>query len=407
MPLSKDITDWLSRQQLKNFRLDLGPITKALQLFNNPQNNYDSIHIVGTNGKGSTAAFLRSLFMGLGYKTGLMTSPHLLDVRERIQIDHQLVSTAAFNELLHKIRNTLHNEDDLSYFEILTLAGFEYFSQMGIDIAIVEAGMGGRFDATNVLQPKVAVFTPISMDHEKYLGDTIEKIAEEKCAILKSDTIVVSAPQQATVAKIIEAHCANLKLKLHWADPSKITTPLGLAGQHQKANAATALLAAQVLLPMTEMKNIYPKTFQTTQWPGRLQYLQHNPTILIDGAHNRAGIETLANYLQEKHPHQKIHFLIGVLEDKNWETMFAPLARLAERFICVTPPTERGLPACRLATALKPLGKPTEVFDKPLSQVLQSLLATASPKDLFVATGSLYMIGDLLHVSSNTIKTSA
>lgn len=382
-----EIEDYLGRIAKKDFRQSLEPMREACLLFNNPQETFTTIHIAGTNGKGSTAAFLNSILQKAGYQVGLMTSPHLIDVTERIQINRQPIGWEALGELIQEIRPVLPSEDCLSYFEMMTLAGFEYFSKMGVDIAVIETGMGGRLDATNVIRPQVAVLTPVSHDHEKYLGETLMQIAAEKCGILKREMTVVSAPQTEEVAFVIEEHCQRLNLELIGADPSTITTPLGLKGGHQKVNAACALTAAQLLLADDLIDEMAAEALQDTSWPGRLQYL--TPNFLIDGAHNKAGIKTLAAYLKESHPGQKIHFLVGCLADKNWQTMFEPLVELAERFFCVTPPSERALPAVQLADHLQKYGKPVE-WQEGLN------LPQISEPDLLVACGSLYMIGELL-----------
>lgn len=390
------IQEYFKRLAKKDFRKDLEPMREACLLLNNPQTTYASVHIAGTNGKGSTAAFLSTLLQSMGYQVGLMTSPHLLDVRERIQINQTPISWEALAELVGDIRRLLSDEEYLSYFEMLTLLGFEYFSKMGVDIAVIETGLGGRFDATNVIQPQVAVLTPISLDHEMFLGNSITKIAHEKCGILKPEMRVISAPQKPEVAVIIEKTCKKWGLALQWADPEKIQFPLGLPGEFQKMNAAAAHLAAEALLENKIPSATCEYAFQKTSWAGRLQYLQENPCVLIDGAHNIASLECLAQYLKEKHPDKKIHFLVGSLRDKNWKTMFAPLASLATRFIAVTPQTSRALKPSLLAQILASYGQPVESFKDPIPNVFKRVLASLDSKDLLVATGSLYVVGEVL-----------
>ena len=391
-----EIKKYLEGMGYKDFRLNLEPMREACSLLNNPQDNFASIHIVGTNGKGSTAAFLRSLLTASGYATGLITSPHLIDFRERVQINHNWITWEALAELADQIRTTLPEENFLSYFEMMTLIGFEYFSRMGVDVAVVEAGMGGRFDATNVLKPQVAVITPISLDHQSYLGETLEKIAREKCGILKPEMAVVSAPQPAPAAGVIKAKCLELGLPLIWADPEQIRVPLGLKGGHQKTNAACALLAAKALIEEELVDSVAEEALKNTAWPGRLEYLSKEPTILVDGAHNPAGIQTVADYLIANHSRQKICFMLGAMKDKNFKEMIEPLIPLAERFVCVAPNTPRALPTKDLAALLKPFGKPVEVIDKPIQKAIFDLIATLSPEEMLVATGSLYVVGEVL-----------
>lgn len=382
-----EIESYLERIAKRDFRPTLVPMQEVCQRLGNPQNDYTMVHIAGTNGKGSTAAFLSSILQRAGYSVGLITSPHLIDVSERIQINRQSITWEALWEVIEKIRQTLPENDFLSYFEMMTLAGFEYFSQMGVDIAVVETGMGGRLDATNVVTPQVAVLTSISHDHEKYLGNTLMQITQEKCGILKQNCSVVSAPQTEEVSFVIEERCRELSLELCWADPEKIAFPLGLKGEHQKINAACALAAASLLLADDLIEEMATSALKTTEWPGRLQYLQ--PNFLIDGAHNRGGIKTLAAYLKEAHREQPIHFLLGVLEDKNWQTMFEPIIPLASHFTCVTPPSSRALPARKLAEHLKR-------FEKPVACLENFTLPPRQDQELLVATGSLYMVGETL-----------
>ncbi|OGQ44340.1 MAG: hypothetical protein A2W61_05350, partial [Deltaproteobacteria bacterium RIFCSPLOWO2_01_44_7] len=329
-------------------------------------------------------------------KTGLITSPHLVDVRERIQINRENISWEALTELIKNIRALLPEEEYLSYFEMTTLVGFEYFSKMGIDIAIVETGLGGRLDATNILKPQVAILTPITLDHQIYLGDSVTKIALEKCGIVKPEMTVVSAPQVEEAALVIEESCQKLGVELKWADPETIDFPLNLKGEYQKTNAACALEAAKVLLIEDLVESIAPNALAKTEWEGRLQTICEKPTILLDGAHNIAALESLAQYLVATYPERKINFLVGALKDKNWVEMFAPLAPVAKRFVCVTPPSERGLPAQELANHLKEFGKPVEVFEESPAKALKTLVSQMTPSDLAVATGSLYVVGDIL-----------
>ena len=392
------IEEYLQKISQKDFRQTLEPMREVCRLLNNPQENYPTIHIAGTNGKGSAAAFLSSILQAAGLRVGLITSPHLISPTERIQINRQDISWEALSETIQKIQSVLPDEEFLSYFEMMALSGFEYFSKMKVDVAVVEVGMGGRLDATNVVKPKVAVLTPISFDHETYLGNTLSKIAEEKCGILKPGMTVVSAPQSKEAACGVKEKCSQLGIKLIWADPNSVTGPLGLKGNHQKINAACAVEAAKIFLGEEEkVRAICGAALALTSWPGRLQYLR--PNMLVDGAHNAAGIQTLADYLKEAHPSQKIYFLVGALKDKNWKTMFNPLIELAKGFYCVTLDSERALPAEILLEHLKSLSphSPSSPKGTPSGHVHSpSSIPHLPPQDLLVATGSLYMVGEVL-----------
>ncbi len=394
MSTDPEIKKYLESLGHKDFRLNLEPMREACALLNNPQDTFASIHIVGTNGKGSTAAFLKSLLMASGYAVGLMTSPHLIDFRERIQINQNWITWEALAAMVQSIRSILPEEDFLSYFEMLTLVGFEYFSKIGVDVAVVEAGMGGRFDATNVLKPQVAIITPISIDHETYLGHTIEKIAKEKCGVFKSEMTVISAPQPQAARTVIEMTCKQLNLPLLWANPETISMPLGLHGTHQKINAACAIEAVKALIGDDVIDAIAPQALKNTYWPGRLDYLSKNPTLLVDGAHNPGGIETLRDHLILNHSRQKIFFLIGMLKDKNLHEMITPLLSLADHFICVKPKTPRALPAETLAEKILSFGKKVTVKTDPIREILYDLLPQLTGDQMLVATGSLYVVGE-------------
>lgn len=396
MESPQEISKFLRRISKKDFRRDLEPMREACSLLDNPQDAYPCVHIAGTNGKGSTAAFLNAILQGAGYNVGLMTSPHLIDVRERTQINRENISWEAFARLIREITTLLPREDFLSYFELMALIGFQYFAEVGVDFAVIETGLGGRLDATNVVKADVGILTPISFDHEPWLGDSLVKIAREKCGILKRGMRVISAPQTAEVSKVIEETCKHLRLELAWADPLQMTMPLGLAGDHQKINAACAWKAAGLLIPETFAEKNAAEALARTQWAGRLTRLRENPAVLVDGAHNFAGVLALAAHLKKNYAGKKIHFLIGVLRDKNWETMFTPLQNLARRFVCVTPPTGRGLAAGELAKALQAFEKPVLIRKDSIAKVFNSLLSELPPDEMLVATGSLYVVGEVL-----------
>lgn len=379
----------------KDFRCDLEPMRLSAASIGNPQWDYPTLHIVGTNGKGSAAAFLGSILSMAGLKVGLMTSPHLLDCTERIQVDHRPISWKELALLVEAIRPHLPDENFLSFFEMMTLAGFLHFRRKKVDIALIEAGMGGRLDATNLLKPEQVLVTPISPDHEAWLGNTLEQIAGEKCAVFKPGATVISAPQVPEVRGVIETKCRAWGLSLKWADPSAVCHPLGLAGEHQKTNAAVALLAAAEILQKGKLASVLPEALVKVRWPGRLQYLSRDPVLLVDGAHNRAGMEALAAYLEETHRHDKIHFWVGVLEDKDWRQMLEPLLPLAHQFSCITPCSPRALPAAALSAHFKALGKPAQAVEKIALPPLRR-------GEMSVATGSLYMVGQLLSLRTKT-----
>lgn len=396
---------YLEKIARKDFRKDLEPMREAALLLNNPQGSYPVVHIAGTNGKGSTAAFLSSILQIAGYQTGLMTSPHLLEVTERIQINRIPITAEALAGIVKEIRAALPREDDLSYFEMLTLAGFEYFSRMSVDIAVVETGLGGRFDATNIVRPQIVILTPIGMDHILHLGSSFAEIAREKCGILKPECAVVSAAQRPEVMPVIENQCRRLRLELFRADPESITTPLGLGGEHQRTNAAAARVAAGLLLSDEMEENAYEEALASTRWPGRLDSLGENPKILLDAAHNEDGIRALSRHLERNCRGQKIHLFTGVLEDKEWTRMYAPLLPLIASVTTVRPPSSRGLPASNLAEHFRSVcDKPVTAMPGSVGKAFKEVLKGISADEMLVVTGSIYVIGEVYAFSTNTPK---
>lgn len=375
-----EIAEYLDRIARSDFRAELGPVREMATICGDPQRQYKTIHIAGTNGKGSTASFLESLLRAEGLRVGLYTSPHIVSIRERIQVNRNPISEADFVATLISIRRKLARDDFLSYFEMTTLIAFEFFRQSRVDVAVIETGLGGRLDATNILQPSVTVLTPISFDHQQILGNRLAEIAREKCGIFKRGVPVVSAPQSEEVRSVIARHAVPKLSRIRWADPWEIQVPLGLQGEHQKANAATALAAAGVFL----RKEVSQEPLRKTRWPGRLEIVSTDPLVLCDAAHNFAGIQTLADFLEKNHRDKKKIFAVGVLKDKDWRQMFRPLTPLVERCHLLKLKTERGLEAAALQSCLENLGWRVE---SP-----SAVIPPLQGDEMLIVCGSIYAI---------------
>ncbi|MDO8494748.1 MAG: folylpolyglutamate synthase/dihydrofolate synthase family protein [Deltaproteobacteria bacterium] len=400
--MSKEIDSLLERIAQKDFRASLEPIRQACAWLGNPQDQFKSIHIAGTNGKGSTAAFLSSILQEAGLKVGCMTSPHLIEVEERIQIDREPIARKKFHALIEEVLTFLPEEEFLSYFEMITAVGFLYFAREKVDVAVVEVGLGGRLDATNILKPAVGVLTTIAKDHEKILGDTLVKIAKEKCGIIKKGMKIVSVAQVDEVQRVIQNDCREKNVELQVVDPSSITTPLGLKGEHQKINAAAAVAAAARhcegagSLTLFGTSSAISDGLRKTSWPGRLQILQERPTVLVDGAHNESGMQTLARYLKANWQGTKFHFFVGALREKNPELLFQPIAPLAKHFYAVSVYTDRAMTPPELKAVLDQTAVPTTALEGAIALQWKKVLSAIPADEMVVATGSLYLIGEVL-----------
>jgi len=373
-------------------KLELGPMGEALHVMREPQKGLAAVHIGGTNGKGSTAAFLSSILQRSGYRVGLFTSPHLTDVRERLQIDRQLIPEERLAQIVTGIRDELPDDRTLSFFEMLTLASFIYFKAEGVDVAVYETGLGGRLDATNVLEPAVVVITPISIDHTRYLGTTLREIAREKCGIIKRGVPTVVAYQPPEVMETIRRVCNDVGSPLVLATPDEVSSPLGLAGEHQRQNAACAVEAAHMLAEAGFALKDVDAALVATEWPGRLEVISESPKVILDGAHNLAGAETLASYVRSSIPREKAVLVIGALADKDISGMMRQLAPLFKEVICAEAPSGRAASPKDLAAAARSSDVKITV-SKDVPTALGQALGDMVGGDTLVISGSLTVIG--------------
>lgn len=398
---------YLKSLEPKAFRMELGPLLEACHLMSNPENKFPSVHISGTNGKGSTAAFVEAILSKSGYKAGLYTSPHLIDVRERIQINREMISPDDLSRITEKIRSNLPDDRHLSFFEFMTLVSFMWFAEQKVDIAVIETGLGGRLDATNVITPKVSVITPISFDHTAHLGNTLKDIATEKCGIIKRGIPTVVAYQVPQVMDVIRRFCDDIGSPLCLATPDEITSPLGLLGDHQKQNAACAVEAAGLLAQAGfKIKNV-EEAIAETKWPGRIETVSTNPRVIVDGAHNVAGAEMLASYVRHTIPREKAVLLLGVLADKDVSGIVRSLTPLFREVVCVKAPSDRAVSPKDLAAATRSSGVKVSV-EKGVSEALSKIMGSLGKDDTLIVSGSLTMVGEakLFFTKGATIKTS-
>ncbi len=405
---------YLDGLQATKIELGLDRVRTAMELLGSPERGFRSVHVAGTNGKGSTCAFLESIFRnGLGLKkTALFTSPHLVDVRERMQINRELIGEDKFAKYISKVRDATDGKVHLTYFEFLTAVAFLWFAEENVDLAVVEVGLGGRFDSTNVLMPLVSVITRVAMDHQSYLGDTIEKIAFEKAGIIKAATPVVTIDQSKEVMQVIRDVCAQKDSMLHVANPIEVMWPLSLSGRHQRENAACALAAARIVAEQHVFKELTEEvlkiSFASASWSGRLETVLDKPQVILDGAHNSNGALSLARTLQDDKSAKRRIFLLGIMADKDIDGILLKLLPLADRCVFAAPNGERSAAPARLlqrGAELFPEKKSEfEASDEDVFSALKKIVAE-EPDAQIVVAGSLYMIGEIKEgMAENKLK---
>ena len=398
---------------------DLETVRGLANAMGNPQDKTPCVHITGTNGKGSVAAFISAILKSAGYKTGTFSSPYLSSRTEQIQINGMDISNDDFagvaGEVIEKAKE-LPGENEASEFEITTVAAFEYFAKEKCDIAVIEVGMGGEYDATNIIKsPLLAVFTSISLEHSQVLGDSVEAIARVKSGIIKEKSDVVAMENAKEVTELLSSKCKsaggsftkaflpeNIKCGLSGTEFKcmfdgelqhfKLSSP----GYYQTYNASAAICAAEVLNGKgfnISYKNVREGLLNVKR-PARFELLSEKPVFIADGSHNAAAIDAMLFSLKEMFPDKKFIFITGVLRDKDYEEMLEPVLGLGKVFFTVTPHSPRGLPADKLAYYLANRGVEACSCDS-VNEAVDKALDAAGEDDVIVAFGSLYYMGEL------------
>ncbi len=382
--------------ELKTAKFGLERMDRLMREINDPHRRPGRfVHVAGTNGKGSTCAMIESGLRRAGIRTGLFTSPHLLEPTERIRIDGEPVSASDFSRAFDRVHEAAEalietGEIDLhpSYFETVTAMGFLVFREKQVDIAVIEVGLGGRLDATNVVEPELCVITPVDFDHEQFLGTTIESIAFEKAGILKRGVPVVIAPQSAEARAVILQRARELQVRMIDSEPVWIEG-LPLLGRHQMVNAATA---ATALTELGIAPGIISEGLRNTRWPGRLERLRHDPETIVDGAHNPSGARALAAYVGEHYRDPKPVLIFGVMRDKAVEEMAGILFPLFRKVIVTAPDQPRALAP---ETFLNLIDHPDLQVAANLKSALEQGLATGGP--IFIS-GSLFLVAEAMRL---------
>lgn len=387
-------------------------VSALLGRLGHPERKTRFVHVAGTNGKGSTSVMTASALSACGYKTGLYTSPHLARVNERMRLDGAEIPDGEFARVVSALASAAEGlAEPCTEFELLTAAALLWFAEAGADIAVLEVGMGGRFDATNVIpRSECAVITNIGLDHTAVLGDTVEAIAAEKAGIFKGGR-AVSYEQPESVAAVLRSAAAKTGTELTFADFSKIE-PLSdsvegqrfrfegeeysirLLGAHQLKNAAVALTALDTLrrsgwdLPAEGVR----KGLAAAVWPARFELVERAPLFVVDGGHNPQCVAATAEAIRRYMPGGHCVILMGVLADKNWSAMIDILADVAEGFVCAAPDSPRALPAADLGAELLRRGLHAEVCSS-VPEAVEAAKALAGPDGAVCSVGSLYMSG--------------
>lgn len=406
--------EYLSSLQGMGIHMDLSVIDRILEKMNHPQHAYPSILVGGTNGKGSICAMASSMLVSAGFNVGLYTSPHLIDVRERIRINSEVISTAEMASCIDEVRSFA--DDALTYFEFLTVVAFLFFRKKKVDIAVLEVGLGGRLDATNVVRPLVSAISNISLEHSEYLGKRLSLIAGEKAGIINEGGICITSAVQASVVAVVKGICQDRKatmfrighdIKVSWGSGTKTFSyhgldsrhaglPCPLLGRHQIKNAAVAIGMMEILSRQGLM--VSPQAIRmglaNTRWEGRLEVLQQNPQILLDGAHNPAGISVLCRALKADFVYRKLIVICGVLSDKDFKGMIKGISKMADIMILTRPASERALIPAGMAGTAERYAQHVLIEEDPMAAVKKAL-TLATPDDLICVTGSLYLVGQI------------
>lgn len=463
----EEALSWLNAPKYSQTRPGLKPVTELMRRLGNPQDGLQYIHVAGTNGKGSTAAFIERVLRASGMKTGLYTSPYLEHFTERIRVCGEEISRSDVARLTVRVREKSEEMAadgwaEPTVFEMVTAVAFLYFREQNCDAVVLEVGMGGRLDATNIIRPEdkaAAVITKLGYDHMQFLGNTLAEIAHEKAGIILDGVETVSAPQEEEAREVLRRAAEEHHAEIHFIDtdpecllrsrigvegarrtgehenpdfhaetdeirrlldhplspellhadlngqtyrlPDGEELTIGLLGMYQMSNSLTALAAIRVL-----QRKGWPVTedalkqgFRETRWAGRFELVSRHPVLFIDGAHNPDGVSSLRESLENLLPGKKITFITGVLADKDYGQMYRIIEPLADRFLTVTPDCDRALPSAELAEHLRKTG--IETIDCGTPEKAVDLCIAEYPDEVVCAFGSLYYIGSVREYCRN------
>ena len=410
----KESVSWLFGLQKYGIKFGLSKTSNLLNAFGNPHHTQRYIHIAGTNGKGSVGAMLEAILLQAGLKVGFYTSPHLVSFTERFRINKKPIPKDTTASLIREVKGVIHHKEPPTFFEFTTAMALLYFFREAVDIAIMETGMGGRLDATNIIDPMVSIITNIGLEHQSFLGNTLTAIAREKGGIIKKEVDLVTAVKQPSVVTLLESMCKKLDAPFwrvgkhtryrrlpsgllgYYGLHTRFTNlTLGLKGRFQHRNAAVALLAVEILkkkgIPISN--EAVQKGLANPLWPGRVEEVASHPTIILDGAHNPSAMRSLAQAISHDFDFKRLILVVGIMEDKDIKHILAEIVPLAHTVMYTRPDYYRAANPRRLMDVAKGLGNNGEVH-VPLSNAIERAREVADTKDLIVITGSLYTVGE-------------
>ena len=416
----QETLSYLFGLQKFGIKFGLSNITHLLELFGNPHIALKTVHIAGTNGKGSTSVTLASIIQEAGYRVGLYTSPHLINFNERIKINGAEIDEERVVQLTEKLRLKIQDSrfseelSKITFFEFTTAMALLYFAEEGVDIAVIETGMGGRLDATNVIKPLVSVITNVSIEHREFLGDTLEAIAYEKGGIIKDKIPIVTGVEQPSALQVIENICKEKEAPLYilgtdFSFHKKGTgifsykgikesfddLRLNLIGSHQFYNASLVLAVTELLRErgFSIHKDTIYNGLRNVSWPGRLETVSKDPWIILDGAHNPAGAEVLARAISDDLKFDRLFLIMGIMADKEIGAIISPLAPLAHEVILSRPRYERASSAEGLLPVAMKHNINSVAFED-LREAIGYARSKARNSDLIVISGSLFTVGE-------------
>jgi dihydrofolate synthase/folylpolyglutamate synthase len=422
----RETIDYLYALQKHGIKLALSNSHALMALMGDPHRKFRSVHVAGTNGKGSTSAFIASMLQAAGYRVGLYTSPHLVSFTERIRINAVLITEAKVVELAGRVRDAARKAEfadgmvafSPTFFEVTTAMAFTYFAEEGVDIAVIEVGMGGRLDSTNVITPLVSVITNIELEHTEFLGTTLREIAGEKAGVIKQGVPVVTGAMQQEVITVIEWEAAAREAEVYRLSKDFMPVPIAsqraqifdyrginasyekvrinMLGRYQVDNASLALATIECLrnAGIIVDEAAVRRGLEQTRWEGRLELMARKPDIYLDGAHNPASAQMLAATVREmKSAYRRTILVIGILQDKDCGGIIAALVPLADHVVVTKPQYSRAMEVQALASAIRRLHGSVDTAET-VGEAIAMARDNISLDDLVLITGSLYMVGD-------------
>lgn len=427
----KEVMYYVNNMARFGTNIGLKRTEKLLEILGEPHKKLKCIHIAGTNGKGSTTAMLSEILHEAGYRVGMYTSPYIEEFEERMQIDGKNISKEQLINVVSRVKEAVDKVVDMGYdnptqFEIVTCAMYLYFYEQKVDYAVIEVGMGGRLDSTNVINPILTIITSISLDHMQVLGDTVEKIAREKAGIIKKNVPLVLYPHEPSVQKVIEEVCIknNSKIiKVHkesakYIENKKVVNKNGvqavmqrlqiktkndtydlelcLLGKHQILNCAVVINAVEELinLGLNISKENIQNALKNVVWPARLEIIKNKPTVVLDGAHNIDGVINITESIDTYFQYDNLILILGILADKQVDSMIEVIAPKAKKVFTVTPNSDRAELSEDLKNAVLKYNKNCEAFLE-YEKAYDTALNYCGENDLLLICGSLYMVGDM------------